>query len=146
MTISSFIKHFTKKCFKCKFFVHQFQKIWVLIAYLPEISFIGRFFLFFFFEFAFFCLYFILFYQTLGLGRKGPIKQGLSVCPSFCPSFHLSLSFLGIGMLVFSETQHGVRGPNIVERGRARFFWKNPHRAKMTKNGPKTWFLDFLRK
>ena len=27
----------------------------------------------------------------------------------------------------------------------AGFFGKNPHQAKMTKNVPKTWFLDFLR-
>ena len=72
------------------------------------------------------------------------------ICPSFNPffylSFHLSVSFLGIGSLVFSETQHGVRGPYIVMCDRAGFFGKNPHWANMTKNGPKTGFLNFLRK
>ena len=29
---------------------------------------------------------------------------------------------------------------------RVGFFGKNPHWAKMVKNGPKTWFLDFLKK
>ena len=31
-------------------------------------------------------------------------------------------SFLGIGSLVFSETQHDVRGPCLVVRGRVEFF------------------------
>ena len=39
------------------------------------------------------------------------------------PFVLLSGSFLGIGSLVFSETQHGVRGPCAV-RGRARSFEK----------------------
>ena len=41
------------------------------------------------------------------------MNLGLSVLPSG--------SFLGIGSLVFSETEHGVRGPCVV-RDRARFF------------------------
>ena len=40
-------------------------------------------------------------FWTPGLGRKGPMKQGLSVRPSFRPSFRLSVSFLRIGSLVF---------------------------------------------
>ena len=51
-----------------------------------------------------------------------------SVCPcilsSFCPSVLLSASFLGIGSLVFSETQHGVRGPCLVVHDRSGFFSK----------------------
>ena len=39
-------------------------------------------------------------------------------------------SFLGIGSLVFSETQHGVRGPCAVH-GRARFFEKKIFATKM---------------
>ena len=31
-----------------------------------------------------------------------------------CPSFHLLISFLGIGPLDFSETYHNVKGPYIV--------------------------------
>ena len=41
-------------------------------------------------------------------------------------SVHLSVllpgSFLGIGLLVFSETQHGVRDPWDVVHDRAGFF------------------------
>ena len=37
------------------------------------------------------------------LGWKSPVKIG-SVCPSFHPSFHLFVSFLRIGSLVFPET------------------------------------------
>ena len=63
---------------------------------------------------------------------EGPYKIG-SACLSFC----LSVSFLRIGSLVFSETQHGVRGPYLVICDRAGFFGKNPHRAKTTENGQK---------
>ena len=63
-----------------------------------------------------------------------------------CPFFHLPISFLEIGSLVFSETLHNVRGPYIAVCDRAGFFGKNLHRVKMVKNGPKTWFLDFLAK
>ena len=75
---------------------------------------------------------------------EGSYKIG-SVCPSFCPSIHLHVRFFGIGSLVFSETYHNVRGPYIVV-GDNRIFWKNRHRTKMVKNGPKTWFLDFWKK
>ena len=44
---------------------------------------------------------------------------------------------VGFGSLAFSETWHGVRGPYIVVCDRAGFFGKNPHRAKMAKNGQK---------
>ena len=54
--------------------------------------------------------------------------------------------FLGIGSLVFSETQHDVRDSYIVVCDRAGFSGKNPQQIKMVQNGPKTWFLDFLRK
>ena len=43
-----------------------------------------------------------------------------SVCPSVLPSG----SFLEIGSLVFSETQHGVRGPCVVVRDRAGYLKK----------------------
>ena len=45
------------------------------------------------------------------------MNSGLFVLPSRI--------FLGIGSLFFSETQHGVRGPCVVVRDRARFFEKN---------------------
>ena len=74
-------------------------------------------------------------------------RQGLSYKIWFvCPSFYLPISFLGIGSLVSSETQHNVRGPYIVLCERAGFLGKIPHQVKMVKNGLKTWFLDFLRK
>ena len=78
---------------------------------------------------------------TPGIGGKGPIKQVRpSVHPSVRPSFCLSVSFLRIGSLVFYETQHGVRGPYIVI---CDIRQKLP---KMVQNGPKTGFLNFLRK
>ena len=82
-------------------------------------------------------------YWTPGLSRKGPIKR---VCSSFRPSFRLSLSFLGIGSLVFCKTKHAVRSPYIVVCDKAGFCVKNAHRAKMTKSNPKTGFLNFSRK
>ena len=40
------------------------------------------------------------------------LKDG--VCLSFSSSFELYVSFLGIGSLVFSETQHAARGSSLV--------------------------------
>ena len=60
------------------------------------------------------------------------------------PSVFPSGSFLGIGSLVFSETQHGVRGPCLVVRDRARFFRKNLFAPKMGKMGQKQGFLNLL--
>ena len=88
----------------------------------------------------------VAFFWTPGLGWKGPIKQGLSVLLSIPPSVFPSVSFLGIGSLDFSETQHGVRGLYIVVCYRARFFGKNPHWAKMVKNGPKNMVLGLFKK
>ena len=65
------------------------------------------------------------------------MNEGLSVLPSFCPSVLLSGSFLGIGSLVFSETQHGVRGPCVVVRDGARFSEKNLFAQKVGKMGQK---------
>ena len=44
---------------------------------------------------------------------KGPMNKGLSVLPYG--------SFLGIGSIVFSVTQHGVRGPYGVLHNRQVF-------------------------
>ena len=41
--------------------------------------------------------FFFAFFLDPSLGQKGPIKQGLSLRPSFCPTSRLSVSFLGIG-------------------------------------------------
>ena len=72
-----------------------------------------------------------------------------SVHPSVLPvlSFHPSVlpywSFLGIGSLIFSETQHVVWGPCVVS-DRARFFEKNPFAQKMGKMGQKWAKIGFL--
>ena len=63
-----------------------------------------------------------------------------------CPFFHLPISFLGIGSIFFSETEHNVRSPYIVVCDSAGFFGKNPRQVKMVENGSKTWFLNFLKK
>ena len=81
---------------------------------------------------------------TASAGRVLSYKIG-----SAHSSFRLSVSFLGICSLGFSEPWHGVRDPYIVVFDRAGYFGKNPHLAKMTKkvkNAPKTGFSDFLRK
>lgn len=50
-------------------------------------------------------------------------------------SFRPSGSFLGINFLVFSATLRGIRCRYVDVCDRAGFFQKNPHEAKMTKNG-----------
>ena len=54
-------------------------------------------------------------YWTPGHGQKGPIYE--QVLPVL-----LSGSFLGIGCLVFSRTQNGLRGPCGIVLDRAGFF------------------------
>ena len=66
-----------------------------------------------------------------------PQSEGSYKVGSVRLSFHLSIGFLRIGSLVFSENQHGVRGPYIVVCDRAGCFGKNTHWAKMTKNSQK---------
>ena len=62
---------------------------------------------------------------------EGSYELG-SVRPSTLPTS--SGSFLGIGSLVFFfETQHGVRAPCVLVRGRARFFEKNIFSQKWEK-------------
>ena len=53
--------------------------------------------------------------------------------------------FLGIGSIVFSETQDVVRGPCLFVRGRAGFFLKNLFAQKMGKMGQKQGFLNLLK-
>ena len=60
------------------------------------------------------------------------------------PSVLLSGHFLGIGSLVFSETQHGVRGPCVVVRERARMFEKHFFAQNMGKMGQKSAKIGFL--
>ena len=69
--------------------------------------------------------------------------------PAFRPSVFLSRCFLGIGSLVFSETQHGIRGPCVVVRDRARFFenkFFSQKWGKWAKNFPKIGFSEFIAK
>ena len=73
-------------------------------------------------------------------------REGSYKIQFVCPSFHLPISFLEIGSLVFSETWHNVRSPHIVVCDRAGFFRKNPPQVKMVKNGPKTWFFRLFKK
>ena len=71
----------------------------------------------------FFCLLLLLLLLDPQPWPEGSYE--LAVRPFVLPSLFPSTgSFLGIGSLVFSETQHGVRGPCAVH-GRARFFEKN---------------------
>ena len=77
--------------------------------------------------------------------QEGPMNLGLSTLPSFhssfhtlvCPSIHLLRGSLWIGLLVFSETQHGVWYPCEILYDWARFIRKNSLLAKMTKNDQK---------
>ena len=66
------------------------------------------------------------------------MNEGLSVHPSILPFG----SFLGIGSLFFSETQHCVRGPCVVVCDRARFF----ERKVCSKNGPMIMCFEFIGK
>ena len=76
---------------------------------------------------------------------EGPYKIG-SVCLSICPSSHMSVSFLRIDLLVFSETWHGVRGPYIVVWDRARFFWKKSPLGKNDQKLPKNKVFGLFKK
>ena len=53
--------------------------------------------------------------------------------------------FVRSGSLLFSGTQHGVRGPRAIVRDRAIFFARDPIRGKVSKNGPKIGFCAFCR-
>ena len=68
------------------------------------------------------------------------------VCLSFRSSFHLYVSFLGIGSLFFFETQHAVRGPSIVICD-SWMFWKTSQLGendqKWSKMTPKQGFRTF---
>ena len=76
-------------------------------------------------------------FWTPSCGQNGPVNYGLSVLLSFLPSVLPSGSFLGIGALGFSETQHGVRGLCGVVRDRVGFFGKKVFAPKMGKMGQK---------
>ena len=72
-----------------------------------------------------------------------PWLEGSYELGSVHPSVLLSIIFLGIGSLDFSETQQNVWGPCVVVHDRARFFEKYLFAQKWG-NGPKTGFLKFI--
>ena len=72
-------------------------------------------------------------YWTQGRGLKGSMNQAMSVLPSVLSSG----SFIGIGLLDFFETQHGLQGPCEIVSDRAGYFRKNAPWAKITQNGQK---------
>ena len=82
---------------------------------------------------------FQILYWIHGGSRRGPMKQGLSVLPSF----HLSGHFLGIASVVFSKFWHGGRNPYEIVRDRAISTEKKKKKKKkfLQKfgNGPVKW-------
>lgn len=72
-------------------------------------------------------------YRTYGSSWKGLINSGMYIFLSV----HPSRSFLGIVPLVFSDTQHGVRGPYEImvaapdSLGKVSFPQKQPRMVKM---------------
>ena len=72
----------------------------------------------------------------------------LSVLPSFRLSVFPSESFPGIGSLVFSETQHGVRGLCVIvpEKSDRAGFFKHFFCPINRGNGPKLGFFAFIGK
>ena len=67
------------------------------------------------------------------IGRLAVVGRVLwiRVCPSFRPEV-----FFETGSLVFSETQHGVKGPCVAVRD-SQIFWKKYFCPKNGENGPK---------
>ena len=72
--------------------------------------------------------------QTIWLLDPRPYPEGSYELGSVRPSVLPCGSFLGIGSLVFSEIQHGVRSPCGVVRDRARFFGEKVFTPKMGQN------------
>ena len=66
-----------------------------------------------------------------------PQLEGSYKIGSIHPSFHLSISFHRIGLLVSFWNLACVRGPYLVMCDRAGFFGKNYHQIKMTRYGQK---------
>ena len=93
---------------------------------------------------SFWCLdcelwvYFILFGPPAVVWRVLWIRVRPSVFPSFRRKFSWDW------LIIFSETQHSVRGPCLVVRDRAGFFLKNLFAPKMGKMGQKQVFLNLL--
>ena len=86
-------------------------------------------------------------FQTPDLSLKDPKKQGVSFLPSILPSVckfsrnWLIIFFLKLSMLLAAHIQLYATEPDFLEK--IPIGQKLP---KMVKNGPKTGFLDFLRK
>ena len=95
-------------------------------------------------------VFIIFFVDVIGpqLWPEGSYELG-SVFLSFHPSVLPFGGFLEIGSLVFSETQHAVRGPYLVVCDRVGFFLKNifaPKMGKMGQKWAKTGFFEFIGK
>ena len=58
----------------------------------------------------------------------------------------MSVASLGIGSLVFSRTQYGIRGPCAVLYDRARLFGNNTFAPKMGKKRPSLGFFECIGK
>ena len=87
---------------------------------------------------------------TPSCSHKGPIKYGLSILPSFFPSFHLSRCFLGIvslffflnfGMVLESHVKLCMTEPDFLGN-----FFLLPKLGKWAQNEPKTGFFQFIGK
>ena len=74
-----------------------------------------------------------------------PRLEGSYNIGSIYPSFHLPVSFLGIGSLVFSETYHNVRGPYMVLCD-SRIFWKKNPSGKNGQRWPKNMVFGLFKK
>ena len=73
----------------------------------------------------------------------------IRICPYVGPSIYLSIcsgSFLGIGSLVFLKPCMVLGTHMEMCMKGSSLFWKNPLPAKMTKNGPRIRFSEFLGK
>ena len=74
-----------------------------------------------------------------------PWLEGSYKIGPVCSSFHLSISFLGIGLLVFSETELNVRGLYIVVCG-SRIFCKKYPSGKNGQKWPKNMAFGLFKK
>ena len=84
-------------------------------------------------------IYLFIFYRFLG----PPAVAGSHELGSVHPSVLLSRSFLGIWSLVFSETQHGVRGPCFVVPD-SQIFSKKVSLPQKWRKWTKIEFFEFI--
>ena len=93
-------------------------------------------------------MFFSFFFWTTGGSRKGSMKQGLSILPSFCPSFRLSgrflelyhWFFLNFGMVLEIHMKLCVTEPDFPEK----FFFCPKNWENGPKMGQKQGFFEFI--